>query len=140
VNGIVTLIQGPRFSIFPRRSYLILLFDRSKCSRLIPVQRACWQLKNPQRGRGSQRKDLKITEGQVFEEKHDIKGDIIAGTIAPGRTLVGAVFSHAVRGLASVSPERSLRCRTKGQRVICRRNPEMLVRMDKHNSPCLPSQ
>jgi hypothetical protein len=40
-----------------------------------------------------------MRRGQVIQEKHDIKGDVLGGAIGTGRgTLVGAVFSHVVRG------------------------------------------
>jgi hypothetical protein len=42
---------------------------------------------------------VKVEEGQVVEEKHDIKGDVVAATVGTGGgTLIGAVFSHVVRG------------------------------------------
>src|SRR5260370_37710592 len=48
---------------------------------------------------GKRRKDVKVEEGQVIEEKHDVKGDVVAATVGTGgATLVGAVFSHVVRG------------------------------------------
>ncbi len=40
-----------------------------------------------------------MEEGQVVQAKHDIKGDVIAGTIGTGGgTLVGVVFSNVARG------------------------------------------
>jgi hypothetical protein len=48
---------------------------------------------------GTRRRDVKIEEGQVVQERHDIKGDIVGAAIGTGGgTLIGAVFSHVARG------------------------------------------
>jgi hypothetical protein len=50
-------------------------------------------------GNEKARKDVKVVEGQVVEQKHDYKGDVIGATVGTGGgTLIGAVFSHVVRG------------------------------------------
>ena len=65
-------------------------------SRLIPVQMSIIAIEPP-RGQadGKRRKDVKVDEGQVVQEKHDIKGDIIGATIGTGGgSLVGAIFGN----------------------------------------------
>src|SRR5262249_30556034 len=102
VNGIITTVnKARRFSLFRGEAYLNLNFRSVEMdSRLIPVQMSLLSIeKTGKNGGRSERKDVKITEGQVVEQKHDIKGDVVAGTIGTGGgTLVGAVFSHALRG------------------------------------------
>ena len=47
---------------------------------------------------GKRRKDVKIEEGQVVHEKHDVKGDIVGGAIGTGGgTLIGVAFSNVAR-------------------------------------------
>src|SRR5258708_12762520 len=69
-------------------------------SRLIPVQMSIITIEQPRsQAEGKRRKDVKIDEGQVVQEKHDVKGDIVGATIGTGGgTLIGAVFSHVARG------------------------------------------
>jgi hypothetical protein len=102
-------------------------------SRLIPVQMSLLAIEKPSKaGEGRRRKDVKITEGQVVEEKHDIKGDIVAGTIGTGGgTLVGAVFSHAVRGFGlGLAGSAVYVVARKGKEVDLPAKSGMLVRMD----------
>ena len=65
---------------------------------------------------GKRRKDVKIEEGQVVQEKHDVKGDIVGGAIGTGGgTLIGVAFSN-VAG--------------KGKDLDLPAQTGMLVRMD----------
>jgi len=135
VNGIITTInKARRFSIFRGEAYLNLAFRSVEVdSRLIPVQMSLLAIEKPTKeGEGRKRKDVKITEGQVVEEKHDIKGDIVAGTIgAGGGTLVGAVFSHAVRGFGlGLAGTAVYVVARKGKEVDLPAKSGMLVRMD----------
>jgi hypothetical protein len=135
VNGIITTInKARRFSIFRGEAYLNLSFRSVEVdSRLIPVQMSLLTIAKPStEGDGRQRKDVKITEGQVVEGKHDIKGDIVAGTIGTGGgTLVGAVFSHAVRGFGlGLAGTAVYVIARKGKEVDLPAKTGMLVRMD----------
>ena len=135
VNGIITTInKARRFSIFRGEAYLNLAFRSVEVdSRLIPVQMSLLAIAKPAKeGEGRKRKDVKITEGQVVEEKHDIKGDIVAGTIGTGGgTLVGAVFSHAVRGFGlGLAGTAVYVVARKGKEVDLPAKSGMLVRMD----------
>ena len=135
VNGIITTInKARRFSIFRGEAYLNLSFRSVEVdSRLIPVQMSLLAIEKPSRdGEGRKRKDVKITEGQVVEEKHDIKGDVVAGTIGTGGgTLIGAVFSHAVRGFGlGLAGSAVYVVARKGKEVDLPAKTGMLIRMD----------
>jgi hypothetical protein len=102
VNGIIGSVEKARhFSIFRGQAYMNLTFRSIEVdSRLIPVQMSIITIEQPRgQSEGKRRKDVKVEEGQVVQEKHDVKGDIVGATIGTGGgTLVGAVFSHVVRG------------------------------------------
>jgi hypothetical protein len=135
VNGIVTTInKARRFSLFRGEAYLNLSFRSVEIdSRLIPIQMSLIAIQKPTKdGEGGRRKDVKITEGQVVEEKHDIKGDIVAGTIGTGGgTLVGTIFSHAARGFGiGLAGSAIYVVARKGKEVDLPARTGMLVRMD----------
>ena len=78
------------------------------------------------------RKDIKIDEGQVLQEKHDFKGDVIGGALGTGGgALVGAIFSNVVRGfgfgLAGSAVYIAVR---KGKEVDLPAQTGMLARID----------
>ena len=103
VKGTVGGIIHPRhFSMFRGQAAMNLSFrDLELDSRVFPAKMSILSLQNPSSGdkAGKTRKDVKIDEGQVVQAKHDIKGDVLAGTIGTGGgTLVGLVFSHVARG------------------------------------------
>jgi hypothetical protein len=102
VNGVIGTVEKARhFSIFRGQAYMNLTFRSIEVdSRLIPVQMSIITIEQPRgQSEGKRRKDVKVEEGQVVQEKHDVKGDIVGATIGTGGgTLVGAVFSHVIRG------------------------------------------
>ena len=135
VRGVVTAItKARRFSIFRGEAYLNLSFRSVEIdSRLIPVQMSLLSLSKPSNdGEVRRRKDVKITEGQVVQEKHDIKGDVIAGTIGSGGgTLVGAIFSNAARGFGiGLAGSAVYIVARKGREVNMPAKTGMVVRMD----------
>ena len=135
VNGIVSVVSPARhFAVFRRQAYLELTFRSVEVdSRLIPVQMSIITIDHPSnQSNGKVRKDVKITEGQVVQEKQDIKGDILAGTIGTGGgTLVGAVFSHVVRGFGiGLAGSAAYIVSRKGKEVSLPSQTEMLVRLD----------
>lgn len=102
-------------------------------SRLIPVQLSIIAIEQPYgQADGKRRKDVKIEEGQVVEEKHDIKGDIVGATIGTGGgTLIGAVFSHVVRGFGfGLAGSAAYIVARKGKEVELPAQTGMRVRMD----------
>jgi len=103
VNGTVGGVIHPRrFSIIRGQAAMNLSFrDLEVDSRVFPARMSILGLESPASGdkEGKTRKDVKVDEGRVVEAKHDIKGDVLAGTIGTGGgTLIGAVFSHVARG------------------------------------------
>jgi hypothetical protein len=135
VNGIVgTVAPARRFSIFRGQSYVNLTFRTLEIdSRLIPVQMSIITLDQPNSGRGEKaRKDVKVVEGQVVEEKHDYKGDVVGATIGVGGgTLIGAVFSHMVRGFGiGLAGSAVYIVARKGKEVEIPAQSSMLVRID----------
>ena len=120
--------------MFRGQAYVNLTFRTLEIdSRLIPVQMSILALEQPRAG-GNQkaRKDVKVVEGQVVEEKHDYKRDVIGATIgAAGGTLIGAVFSHVVRGFGiGLAGSAAYIVARKGKEVEIPVQSSMLVRID----------
>src|SRR5437899_5396406 len=134
VNGIIgTVERARRFSIFRGQAYMNLTFRSIEVdSRLIPVQMSLITIEQP-RGQadGKRRKDVKVEEGQVVEEKHDIKGDVVAATVGTGgATLIDAVCSYVGRGVGFVvSGSAAYIVARKGKDVELPAQTVMLVRM-----------
>jgi hypothetical protein len=102
-------------------------------SRLIPVQMSVLALEKPsEEGEGRQRKDVNVTEGQMLEQKHDVKGDIVAGTIGTGgATLIGKLASHAAAGFGiGILGSAVYVSARKGKELSLPAETGMLVRMD----------
>ena len=135
VNGIIgTVERARRFSIFRGQAYMNLTFRSIEVdSRLIPVQVSIIAIEQPRgQAEGQRRKDLKVDEGQVVQEKHDIKGDIVGATIGTGGgTLIGAVFSHVARGFGlGLAGSAAYIVARKGKDLELPAQTGMLVRMD----------
>ena len=142
VNGIIgTVAKSRHFSVFRGQAYMNLTFRSIEMdSRLIPVQMSIIAIEQPHgQADGKRRKDVKIEEGQVVQEKHDIKGDIVGGAIgAGGGTLIGAVFSHAIGGLGiGLAGSAAYIVERKGKEVELPAQTGMIVRMD--NTVTVPS-
>ena len=135
VNGIVGTVEKARhFSLFRGQAYMNLTFRSIEVdSRLIPVQMSIITIEQPRgQSEGKRRKDVKVEEGQVVQEKHDVKGDIVGATIGTGGgTLVGAVFSHVVRGFGfGLAGSAVYIVARKGKDLDLPAQTGMLVRMD----------
>ena len=135
VNGIIgTVEKARRFSIFRGQAYMNLTFRSIEVdSRLIPVQMSIITIEQPRgQAEGRRRKDVKVDEGQVVQEKHDIKGDIVGATIgAGGGTLIGAVFSHVARGFGfGLAGGAAYIVARKGKDLELPAHTGMLIRMD----------
>ena len=135
INGIISTVEkARRFSIFRGQAYMNLTFRSIEVdSRIIPAQMSILAIEQPHgQADGRRRKDVKVEEGQVVQQKHDIKGDIVGGSIgAGGGALVGAVFSHVARGfgfgLAGSAAYIAVR---KGKELDLPAQTGMLIRMD----------
>jgi hypothetical protein len=143
VNGTVGTIAPPRrFSIIRGEAYMNLVFHSFEVdSRLIPVQMSIIAIEQPggESGNEKARKDMKVEEGGVVQEKHDYKGDVLAATIgAGGGSLVGAIFSHVVRGFGiGMAGSAAYIVARKGKDVSIPAHSGILVRMD--NTITMPS-
>ena len=135
VNGIIGTVEKARhFSMFRGQAYMNITFRSIEVdSRLIPVQMSLITIEQPRgQAEGKRRKDVKIEEGQVVQEKHDGKGDIVGATIGTGGgTLIGAVFSHVVRGFGfGLAGSAAYIVARKGKDLDLPAQTGMLVRMD----------
>jgi len=135
IRGIVTSIsRARRFSVVRGEAYLNLAFRSIEIdSRLIPVQMSVLAVEKPSAdGEGRRRKDIDVTEGQMLAQKHDVKGDIVAGTIGTGgATLIGKLASHAARGFGiGLAGSAIYVMARKGKELTLPAETGMLVRMD----------
>jgi hypothetical protein len=135
IRGIVNGISRARhFALLRGEAYMNLSFRSIEIdSRLIPVQMSILDLTKPsEEGEGRRRKDVDVTEGQMLQEKHDIKGDIIAGTIGTGgSTLIGKIAAHAAAGFGiGLAGSAVYVAQRKGREVTLPADTGMLVRMD----------
>jgi hypothetical protein len=135
VNGVISTVEKARhFSMFRGQAYMNLSFRTIEIeSRLIPVQMSIISIEQPRgQSEGKRRKDVKIEEGQVIQEKHDVKSDIVGGAIGTGGgTLVGAVFSHVARGFGfGLAGTAVYIVARKGKDLDLPTQTGMLVRMD----------
>jgi len=142
IRGIVTSIsRAHRFSLFRGEAYMNIAFRSIEVdSRLIPVQMSVLAVEKPSGdGEARPRKDIDVTEGQLLQEKHDVKGDIIAGTIGTGGgTLIGKLASHAAAGFGiGLAGSAVYVVARKGREVYLPAETPMLVRMD--NTVTIPS-
>jgi hypothetical protein len=135
VNGIIGTVEKARhFSIFRGQAYMNLTFRSIEIdSRLIPVQMSIITIEQPHgQADAKRRTDVKVEEGQVVQEKHDVKGDIVGGAIGTGGgTLIGAVFSNAIRGFGiGLVGSAAYIVERKGKEVELPAQTGMIVRMD----------
>ena len=135
VNGIISTVEkARRFSVFRGQAYMNLTFRSLEIdSRLIPIQMSIITIEQPRnQGDTRRRKDVKVEEGQVIEQKHDYKGDVVGATIGTGGgTLVGAVFSHVARGFGfGLAGSAVYILARKGKEVELPAQTGLLVRMD----------
>jgi len=142
IRGIITSInRACRFSLVRGEAYMNLQFRSIEVdSRLIPVQMSVLAIERPsEEGEGRRRKDIDVTEGQLLQQKHDIKGDIIAGTIGMGGgTLIGKLASHAAAGFGiGLAGSAIYVAARKGKEVNLPAETGMIVRMD--NTVMVPS-
>jgi hypothetical protein len=134
VNGIVGTIAPPRhFAMIRGEAYMNLTFRSLEVdSRVIPVQMSIITIEQPGQGNEKPRKDMKVEEGGVLQEKHDYKGDVLAATIGTGgASMVGLLFSHVVRGFGiGLAGSAAYIVSRKGKDVELPAQSGILVRMD----------
>ena len=106
VHGVVRPFKKLRISHFfaARRTSNISFKTMEVDSRLIPIQMSILGIGGPRgvEGYSKRRSDMKITEGEILQEKHDIKGDVIGMAVGGGGgSLVGLISSNAHADLVS---------------------------------------
>lgn len=102
VIGEVGVVEGPKRLSWFRGNASMSLYIRAieMEGREIPAAMSILTLYDANQ-ENKKRKDLKTVEGILVERKHDIGGDLkTVGLGGGGGTVVGAIFSHAMRGLA----------------------------------------
>ncbi len=142
INGVIGTIQKARnFSLFKGQAYMNISFKTMEIdSRLIPVQMSIIGLAQPMVGdETKKRRDIKITEGEVLQEKHDFKGDAIGMAIGGGGgSMVGLIFSNALRGFGiGMAAGAIYVVARKGKELEMPAQTGMLVRLD--NPVTLPA-
>jgi len=142
VHGEVGNVQRPvRFAVFRRPAAMNLAFRSIEVDhREIPVQISIISIHETSAQFGDKaRKDLRVEEGVQVESKYDLKRDLTAVAIgAGGGTGVGAIFSHAVRGLTiGLIGGTAYVVSRKGKQVELPAHTGLLVRTD--NTITLPA-
>ena len=142
VNGVIGTIQKAKnFSLFRGQAYMNISFKSMEIdNRLIPVQLSIIGLAQPRMGdETKRRKDIKITEGEVLQEKHDYKGDAIGMAVGGGGgSAVGLIFSNALRGFGiGMAAGAIYVVARKGKELEMPAQTGMLVRLD--NAVTVPS-
>jgi len=135
VHGVVGTIQKAKnFSVFRGQAYMNLAFKSIEIdSRLIPVQMSLVAIGRPREDSYSQeRRDVKITEGEVVQQKRDYSGDAIGLVIGGGGgTLMGVLFSNVTRGLGiGLAAGAVYVVARKGKEVEMPAQTGMLARLD----------
>ncbi|HET9399773.1 MAG TPA: hypothetical protein VFO34_02385 [Candidatus Acidoferrales bacterium] len=142
ITGIVGAVVEPRhFALFRGEAAMNLNFRNIQISgRDVPVQMSILDIiKRSSNGTGRYRHDVKLEEGSVIEQKHDIKGDVIAGTIGTGgATLIGTLARHAAGGFGiGLAGSAIYVIQRKGKDVVLPAETGMVVRLD--NKLLLPT-
>jgi hypothetical protein len=134
INGTIGTVERARhFSLFRGQAYMNLTFRSMELdSRVIPIQMSILAIEDHRSsGDMKTRKDIKIEEGQVVQEKHDYKGDVIGGSIGTGGALVGAIFSNVARGFGlGIAGSAVYIAVRKGKDVELPAQTGMLARLD----------
>lgn len=134
VHGTITSVTRPKWFAMERGgASMNLVFNSVEVqSRIFPVQMSILSLYTGTPEDTKKRKDLKTTEGVVIEQKRDIKGDIMLGSLGTGGgALVGVLFSNVARGtIFGLVGTSAYICTKKGKDVELPAQTGMLVRLD----------
>ncbi len=134
IHGQVGTICRPKhFALVRGEASMSLTFQSIEIeSRIYPAQMSILAISNGGADLGKSRKDLHTVEGAVIEEKRDIKGtveDVAIGT--GGGSIVGAVFSHVIRGTVfGLVGSTAYVVQKEGKDVELPAQTQFLVRMD----------
>lgn len=144
IKGLVGAVITPRhFALFRGQAAMNLAFHSIEIDqREVPVEMSILAIQSPYKrddGYSKKRGDLKLQEGQVVQEKPDVKGDVLVMALGTtGGSVVGAVFSHVMRGFAiGMIGSAAYVVARKGKEVELPVDTQMLVRLD--NTLTLPT-
>ena len=102
VHGTIgTVAPARRFSVFRGQAYMDLSFRSVEIdSRLIPVHMSILEIERPGTDRDAPRRhDVRIDEGQIIEQRHDYRGDVLGGSISSsGGALIGLIAGNVAKG------------------------------------------
>jgi len=102
VHGTIGTVERARhFSVFRGQAYMDLNFRSLEIdSRLVPVHMSILEILRQGGDRDAPRRhDVKIDEGQIIEERHDYRGDVLGGSISSsGGALIGLIAGNVARG------------------------------------------
>ena len=136
IRGVIgTVNKAKYFSSFKGQAYVNITFKTIEVdSRLLPVQMTLEAIGRPRTGNASSpvRKDVKITEGEVVQEKHSYKDDVIALAIGGGGgSTIGLIAGNLGRGMGiGFAVGAAYVVAHKGKEVNLPENTAMLVRLD----------
>jgi len=135
VTGNVGAVIQPRhLALFRGEAAMSLNFRNMQIAgRDVPLRMSILDIeKRGSNGTGRYRHDMKLEEGTVIEQKHDVKGDIIAGTIGTGgATLIGTIARHAAGGFGiGLAGSAIYVIQRKGKEVVLPADTGLLVRLD----------
>jgi hypothetical protein len=136
IHGVLgTVNKAKYFSSFKGQAYVNIAFKTIEIdSRLISVQLSLQAIGKPRVNSKSSpiRKDVKVTEGEVVQEKHDYKGDAIALAIGGGGgSTIGMIAGNLGRGMGiGFAVGAAYVVARKGKEVNLPADTAMLVRVD----------
>jgi hypothetical protein len=138
IHGNVTSVTRPKmFSMFRGGASMNINFTSVEVeSRIFPARMSILSIYSGTTEEGKKRKDVKTVEGVVIEEKHDVKTDVEDVAIGTsGGSVVGAVFSHVLRGtVIGLAGGAAYIVAKKGKDVELPAQSGILVRMDSNVS------
>jgi hypothetical protein len=133
VNGEVSQItRAKRFGLLRGQAAMYLKFKSIEIDRReIPAPMSIISIHEISVN-GRVRKDIRTEEGVIVEAKRDVKGALVNVAIGGGGgTVIGTIFSHAIRGLAiGLIGGTSYVMIKKGKEVELPAQSGMLVRLD----------
>ena len=136
LHGVIGIVQKAKFfSAFKGQAYLNLSFQTIEVdSRLIPVHMSLVAIGKPRVDSGTSpiRNDVKITEGEVIQQKHDYKGDALGLALGGGTgSTIGLIAGNLGRGMGIGFAAGAVFVATrKGKEVNLPADTAMLARLD----------
>jgi len=136
IHGVIGTVQKAKyFSSFKGQAYVNIMFKTIEIdSRLISTQMSVMAIGKPRSGTGTSpiRKDVKITEGEVVQNKHSYKEDAIALAIGGGGgSTIGLIAGSLGKGMGiGFAVGAAYVVAHKGKEVNLPANTAMLVRVD----------